>query len=110
LLLIGTSLFKRYYPVKGYPCIDQESVLKNKNITILDIRDYNEGSVILSGFKLINIPYAYLKRYYKEIPKGKIHVVAKNKLELNLGLRLLKAKGIKIASYMLINCPCKQNL
>jgi hypothetical protein len=107
LFILGTSLYKRYYPVKGYPCIDQERVLKDKNVTILDIRDYNETELV-SGIHIINIPYAYLKRHYKEIPNDKIHVVAENKLELNLGIRLLKEKGIKIGSYMLKNCPCQQ--
>lgn len=49
----------------------------------------------------MNIPYAYLKRSYREIPPVRIHVIAADQLELNLGLRYLKAKGFKVASYSL---------
>ncbi|AIE61115.1 putative membrane protein [Bacillus methanolicus MGA3] len=105
IFFLVVSMYKRYYPVKGVPCIEKENGLTDNHITLLDIRDYNEiatGSVPNS----MNIPYAYLKRFYQEIPHHKIHVIASDKLELNLGLRFLKRKGFEITSYELTKCRC----
>lgn len=67
---------------------------------IIDIRDYRDAEN--EGYKqYMNIPYAYLKRNYREIPPVSIHVIATDRLELNLGLRYLKAKGFEMASYSL---------
>jgi rhodanese-related sulfurtransferase len=107
IFLLAVSMYNRYYPVQGVPCINEENGLTDDSITILDIRDYNEaasGSVPDS----LNIPYAYLKRFYKEIPHNKIHVIASCQLELNLGLRFLKRKGFDITSYELTECRCKK--
>lgn len=64
---------------------------------VLDIRDYNKTEKSQS----LNIPYAYLKRYDQEIPRTRLHVIASDQLEMNLGLRYLKAKGFEVASYSL---------
>ncbi|MFC3886265.1 sulfurtransferase [Bacillus songklensis] len=106
-MLLAASIYRRYYPVKGVPCIETESDWWNDTNTILDIRDYNEAARDLHSDS-VNIPYAYLKRFYTEIPQGKIHVIAANKLELNLGLRFLMRKGFNVASYELKECPCNQ--
>ncbi|WP_230128828.1 sulfurtransferase [Bacillus sp. CECT 9360] len=106
-LLLASFIYKRYYPIKNIPCMDKDNMLKNHGMTILDIRDYNEPT---SNRHSLNIPYAYLARFYKEIPHGKIHVLASNRLELNLGVRFLKRKGINVASYELIDCPCKKEV
>jgi rhodanese-related sulfurtransferase len=97
-MLIATVAYRRYYPVKGISYIEESKV--KDDITILDIRDYNEaekGSSTVS----VNIPYAYMKRYYQDIPNTKLHVVAADQLELNLGLRYLKVKGFEVTSYSL---------
>jgi hypothetical protein len=101
------ELYKRYYPVKGIPCIDQRKQRQDGQITFLDIRDYNEV-MKTDGHTSLNIPYAYLKRYYKDIPKNNIHLIAQDPLELNLGLRFLARKGFKVKSYSLSNCSCDQ--
>lgn len=106
-MLLAASMYKRYYPVKGIPCIQKENGLTDNHITILDIRDYNETTSD-SHTDSLNIPYAYLKRFYKEIPRSKIHVIASDKLELNLGLRFLIGNGFDITSYEITECPCKK--
>ncbi|MFE0561855.1 hypothetical protein ACFW1D_05085 [Priestia megaterium] len=75
--------------MKGIPCI-LKNKLKDFTIIVLDIRDYNETSTY-SEDDTLYIPFAYLKRFYVEIPQGKIHVIAEDKLELNLGVRFLLA-------------------
>lgn len=64
----------------------------------MDIRDYNETE---KDSQSLHIPYAYLKRYDQEIPRTQLHVVASDQLELNLGLRYLKAKSFEVGSYSL---------
>jgi len=93
--------------VKGILCI-KKNKLKDSTIIVLDIQDYNETSTY-SEEDTLNIPFAYLKRFYLEIPQGKIHVIAEDKLELNLGLRFLKKKGFTINSYELTKYPCIDN-
>ncbi|WP_338322935.1 sulfurtransferase [Oceanobacillus halophilus] len=76
------------------------------NATILDIRDYNTTNN--RSEDILNIPYAYLRRFNHEISDDNIHVIASDKLELNLGLRFLLKKGFKVISYEIANCPCKK--
>ncbi|PLT30920.1 sulfurtransferase [Peribacillus deserti] len=100
-------LYKRYYPVKGTACIENRIDLKHNDMTVLDIRDYNQRGTH-SDEDSINIPYAYLYRYYGEIPYRKLHLIASDKLEYRLGIRFLRAKGFDVSSYMLTKCPCKE--
>ncbi|MGG3451052.1 sulfurtransferase [Domibacillus aminovorans] len=72
------------------------------NITVLDIRDYHESQKG-SHKAYLNIPFAYLKRNYREIRYKQVHVIATDQLELNLALRYLKARGFKVTSYSLKN-------
>nr|WP_318281014.1 sulfurtransferase [Paenibacillus bovis] len=74
-------------------------------IVILDIRDYNVEAHHQQSD--IRIPHAYLKRFINEIPNQKLHVIANDRLELNLGLRFLLSKGYRVSSYQISNCPCK---
>lgn len=93
--------------MKGILCI-KKNKLKDSTIIVLDIQDYNETSTY-SDEDTLNIPCAYLKRFHLEIPQGKIHVIAEDKLELNLGLRFLIKKGFTINSYELTKYPCIDN-
>ena len=104
-LIFINSIFKRYYPVKGIPCIDQYKQRQDSQIVILDIRDFNEAPQ-RSDEASLHIPYAYLRRYYKKIPDKNIHLIAQDPLELNLGLRFLARKGFKVVSYSISECPC----
>ncbi|WP_085993134.1 hypothetical protein [Oceanobacillus senegalensis] len=103
-VLLCFELYKRYYPVKGIPCKDRLD--KDTDIIELDIRDYNEKDI--SANVNIQIPYAYLRRNYKEIPNHPLHVIAANRMELNLGLRFLLKRGFHVSSFEILDCPCKE--
>ncbi|HZG70144.1 MAG TPA: hypothetical protein VEY51_01285 [Chondromyces sp.] len=102
LIVAAVSLFRRYFPVKGVRHIEKEHEIEMSEVTVLDIRDYNEISEEEECDSL-NIPYAYLNRYYTEIPCKTIHVVAADKTELNLGLRFLIRKGFQVQSFSLMD-------
>nr|WP_111922920.1 sulfurtransferase [Priestia endophytica] len=105
LILIILTVYRRYYPVKDIHCINKEN-LEDQNIAILDIRNYHDVTPY-SNHHILNIPYEYLKRFYLEIPLEKIHIIATDRIELNLGVRFLRRKGICIYSYELATCTCK---
>lgn len=103
-LFLLAIVYKRYFPLLSIPCkkIDQHKT----GTVVLDIRDYNvDANHIKSD---VHIPYAYLKRFIQEIPKRQLHVIADDRLELNLGARFLMNKGFQIASYQFRNSPCKR--
>ena len=86
---------RRYFPVKNVP---YESEVQEVQDVILDIRDYNIADKnLLKGS--INIPVAYIERYHEEIPRENVHLVVQNELEKNIGVRMLRKKGINVRSY-----------
>lgn len=94
-LVLAFLLIRRYLPVKNVP---YEGKVEEVQEVIVDIRDYNisdknplEGS--------INIPVAYIERYHEEIPRDKVHLVVHDELEKNIGVRMLRKKGIQVISY-----------
>lgn len=105
-IIFSRMLFKRYFPIWGIPCISYFSDINYDNRVILDTRNYNESIHELVP-ESIQIPYAYLARYYHEIPDKPIHLIANNTLDRNLSIRFLRAKGFEIKSYSLIQCICK---
>ncbi|MGE7766955.1 sulfurtransferase [Peribacillus sp. NPDC096540] len=102
VVILVPSLYKRYVPIKNVPCQKNE----DHGLILLDIRAYNQKRDDINRDTL-NIPYAYLKRFNKEIPHENIHVIASDKIEVNLGLRYLIGKGIKVTSYEISDCVCK---
>ncbi|HYK73955.1 MAG TPA: hypothetical protein VEV44_12665 [Pseudoneobacillus sp.] len=99
-------LYKRYVPVCGVQCMDLHSTI-HEDTKILDVRDYNQ-SYKDSRKETIHIPIAYLKRYVKEIPNTKLHIIAANELEKNLSIRFLRGKGYQIIGYTLMECNCRK--
>lgn len=88
----------RYIPVRG---IDQHD-LYIEDAKILDVRDYNDSYLDeIPG--ALNIPVAYLKRYFNEIPKDKIFIVASDTIEKNISVRFLRRKGFNVVGYTFIN-------
>jgi hypothetical protein len=100
IFFLGYSLYVRYFPVMGIPCKGHAS-----NEVVLDLREFNENGEVSD--KAIRLPYSYLKRFKHEIPNQKLHVVAIDRLELNLGLRFLLKNGYKVSSYEIFDCPCR---
>lgn len=105
VVILVPSMYKRYVPVKNVPC--KKNNINDHSSFVLDIRAYNEKRSDINR-DIMNIPYAYLKRFNKEIPQDNIHVIASDRLELNLGIRLLRGKGIKVTSYELSDCLCSK--
>jgi len=88
-------IFRRYFPVKNVP---YESKIQSVQEVIIDIRDYNIADK--NPFKgSINIPVAYIERYHEEIPRDKVHLIVNDELEKNIGVRMLRKKGIRVTSY-----------
>lgn len=101
-ILISIMFYRRYIPVLGIPC--KKTGHDKTSTVVLDIRDYTiDDNQNLSDMR---IPYAYLRRFIQEVPNKKIHVIANDRLELNLGVRYLLKKGYHVASYQLNDCPC----
>lgn len=102
-VLFFVYLYRRYVPVCGVPC----TKLTNPDSIMVDLRDYPLAAKnpILGA---ISIPIAYLNRYNTEITGIKVHVIASNQLEKNIGIRLLRKKGFNVIGYMLTDCPCKK--
>lgn len=92
---LAASLYKRYVPVSHVPCTESGN---DPGLTVVDIRDYNNKAIDINCDSA-EIPYAYLRRFYNEISPGKIHVIASDRLELNLGIRFLRKKGFQVVSY-----------
>ena len=101
LLFIFT--YKRYVPVKDLTCVSMFSHCQFDNYVMVDLRDYNDSSKGTIQ-ESINIPIAYLNRYYREIPADKeIIIVASNALEKNISTRFLRKSGFKVIGYILMN-------
>lgn len=99
LVALAASLYKRYVPVPQVPCTGDGT--HDSGLTIVDIRDYNNKAIDINCDSA-DIPYAYLRRFYNEMSPGKIHVIASDRLELNLGIRFLRKKGFQVVSYELV--------
>jgi hypothetical protein len=105
LFIIGLFLVKigytRYAPIRGIT----QTELRNDdmgNKVLVDVRDYQyAGCEYVEG--AITIPTAYIKRHAAEIPCGNLHIISSNRLEANVGIRLLRKKGFHISSYSVIH-------
>jgi len=103
LIILGIiyELFKRYFPVVGVRYTSLKDIEGN-SIQVLDIRDYNESyTEAVKG--AINIPVAYLKRGYHDIPNKNVHLVTSSLIEKNLGIRILRRKGFRIVGYTVVD-------
>ncbi|KAA9022621.1 rhodanese-like domain-containing protein [Niallia endozanthoxylica] len=93
-------LYRRYFPVLGVQC-NHFSDLDLDKINVIDVRDFNESCKNpIEG--AINIPIAYLKRNYHEIPNRDLHLVALSLVEKNMGIRLLRQKGFRVTGYTIM--------
>lgn len=78
----------------------ERNQLNDPQIELLDVRDYR------SSFRhpiegTTNIPFPYLKRYYRNLSKCDICIVASDRIDVNLAARFLKGKGYKVVGYYL---------
>jgi rhodanese-related sulfurtransferase len=93
-------IYKRYVPVFGISPVPE--IIKSEDLVLLDLRDYQSTSKD-SIPNAINIPYAYLKRYYREIPSKRILVVATDMIEKNLAIRFLRKRKFVIHGFIIFN-------
>jgi rhodanese-related sulfurtransferase len=102
IVIIASITFKRYFPVLGLNCMKWgELDIKNRNV--IDLRDYHDSfKEPIPG--AINIPIAYLNRYYSEIPNADLYIVASDSVKKNIGARILRKKGFRI-----IGCSIQNN-
>ncbi|TLS38014.1 rhodanese-like domain-containing protein [Pseudalkalibacillus caeni] len=100
---IGYFLYKRYLPLHGVQTMNLQEIA-DKHLTVIDIRDYNvAASMPLDG--AYNLPYAYMKRHYGEIPAKSIVLASCDLVSKNLCARFLKKHGFKIVGYYEIKDP-----
>lgn len=105
-LAVGHPIYQRYCPVRGVECKEISSTIQTST-EIVDLRDYN-----LSYKNPVkdakNIPIAYLHRFIHEIHAKEVHIIIDNHFDKNMGIRLLKKKGIKVSGYTIMNSHNKQ--
>jgi rhodanese-related sulfurtransferase len=101
IIVISLFIFRRYLPVIGLN--DRKwTDLDINNIKVIDVRDYNDSyKNPIPG--AINIPIAYLNRYYNEIPDSDLHVIACDSIGKNVGVRFLRKKGFNVIGYTIIS-------
>ena len=98
--VVLNELLKRYVPVIGLSCVELDLILKNEQVALLDVRNFQSAHKH-SVEKAINIPLAYLHRNTQQFVGQSIIIVADEKVEVNLSARILKKKGIKVCGYYL---------
>ncbi len=106
ILLISHFFYQRNSVIKRVPCVDVRQDQWDEKQVIVDFRDYNNLSDSFVFQDAIFIPIPYLKRYYHEIPSKYVHVIASNKLEINIGIRFLQKHGFHVTGYSLAECSC----
>ncbi|SFA89678.1 MULTISPECIES: hypothetical protein [unclassified Bacillus (in: firmicutes)] len=103
---VGHPIYQRYYPVRGVECKEISSTIQSST-EVIDLRDYNLSyKNPVTNAK--NIPIAYLHRFIHEIRAKEVHIIVDNHFDKNMGIRLLKKKGIKVSGYTIMNSHNKQ--
>lgn len=98
LSMLAIYSFKRLIPLLKFCCKESNRISHQDNTIFLDLRDYSlahrypvEGS--------INIPFAYLKRYYSEIRKSKVFLIGAEIGEIKASMNYLNKKGFEVTGY-----------
>lgn len=73
-----------------------QSLRIDGQVTLLDVRDYNEEDEINGA---IRIPIAYFKRHYRAIPHREVVVVAHSNMEKNVDICLLRRYHFSVQGY-----------
>ncbi|PLS15830.1 sulfurtransferase [Bacillus sp. M6-12] len=96
VIILFISIYRRYFPVMGVPRAQHNQA--NNSAVIVDVRDYTmssnspvEGSV--------DLPVAYLTRQFRDISEKQVHLIVSDKLERNLGVRILQHNGFTVVGY-----------
>ncbi|MCL6573725.1 MAG: sulfurtransferase [Bacillus sp. (in: Bacteria)] len=97
-ILVCIFLYNRYFPVVGISAL--QSIDIHSDSVLLDLRDYQTTAKEQIP-DAINIPYAYLNRYYLEIPNKKLLIIATDSIEKNLAIRFLKKRKFVILGFII---------
>jgi len=101
LAIISVPIYTRYFPVRGIEYVSLLDIDEG-SVKLVDVRDYNQSyKDSIQG--AINIPVAYFKRNFGEIPGQEIHIIVSSHVEKNISTRFLRRKGFKVTSYTLID-------
>ena len=100
ILLISALVLNQHFPVQGICHVDIKKTNVDRNVTLLDVRDYIEASNNPVP-NSVNIPYAYLKRYYQEVKSKNVVLIVSDPLLLNVSVRYLRNKHFKVIGYYL---------
>lgn len=103
-VIVFANVIWRYIPVRGVKCKNERLI--PQSVIRIDMRDYNVAAKD-SIPNTVNIPFAYIKRYFQEIESKKVFIYAEDNLEKNVSIRFLRKKGFKVVGYKLTNCKCK---
>ncbi|GAE35535.1 hypothetical protein JCM9157_2647 [Halalkalibacter akibai JCM 9157] len=82
-------------PVNGINYFDLESDQLRKEVVLVDVRDYN-GATKLPVEGVIHLPFAYIKRHFREIKSKEVVLVVSDPILLNLSVRFLRRKGFHV--------------
>ncbi|MBU9673163.1 hypothetical protein KQ939_01960 [Planococcus sp. CP5-4] len=110
LALAGSNgFYKRFVTAKGVKHDCADNVKENGDILLLDVRAYNISykDPIEGAFEL---PVAYFIRGYEEIKDSPIHIIASDKMEKNMAVRLLRKKDKNVISYSLTEENCGERM
>lgn len=89
IFILFFIFYRRYWPILGIPC---KHINEADHLIMIDVRTYIDATNHPVE-KSLNIPYAYLKRYFSLIPKQPIHIIANDVSEKNLAIRFLQKLG-----------------
>lgn len=109
VLLLSLMYYSlRFIPIRGADHLSPSSLAaleteKNKPI-IIDVREFHDARRNPVQHS-VNIPLPYLKRHYPREQNSPVHIVGKDRVEINLSARFLKKKGFAVSGYtQMITC------
>lgn len=98
VLLTIRFIYYRYIPAHHVKEMDVQDALKEKSVTVLDIRDFNvsykdpiKGSV--------DVPLSYLRRNLHKIANKNVYVITSDFVGKNLAIRILKQNRYGVIGY-----------
>lgn len=98
-LLIIWFLYVRYFPVLDVKEIEAPKQI-DENLSIVDVRDFNEVAMYNPELNTTHIPLSYIQRYYTDFHSKEIILIVSDNLGKNIGIRFLRRKGFKVRGYI----------
>jgi len=102
LAIIGVFLAYKFVSKRPLPTMSTEEVCTNREKVLLDLRDYNVSykSPLKGSY---NIPSAYLKRYFSELPKQDLVIATEQLKYVRADVRFLQKQGFNIVGVIEID-------